>query len=176
MIDNAIRYKFTDAPILAVSIAEINDNIIVLVTTVGSLHQLKFTQPREFTKSHEETQSFSVFHGVCTGQTARDRTTSLYYVINQVSATSKLKNALRMFYSNNKTASNIFCHNLDQPIPHMASCALSENGREAFFALAFQSSMVLYTMNCSTGQVTSAELKESYNVPRILTNLTGAFR
>lgn len=58
----------------------------------------------------------------------------------------------------------------------MASCALSENGREAFFALAYQSSMMLYTMNCATGQVIQTELKESYIVPRILTNLTGAFR
>lgn len=65
---------------------------------------------------------------------------------------------------------------LDQPIPHMASCALSENGHEAFFALAFQTSMVLYTMNSGTGHVVSTELKESYIVPRILTNLTGAFR
>lgn len=89
LIDNAIRYRFTDAPILAVSIAESNDNIVVLVTTVSSLHQLKFSQPREFTKSHEETQSFSVFHGVCTGQTTRDPTTSLYYVINQLTTASK---------------------------------------------------------------------------------------
>lgn len=58
----------------------------------------------------------------------------------------------------------------------MASCALSEDGREAFFSLAYQSSMVLYTMNCATGQVISTELKESYMVPRILTNFTGAFR
>lgn len=64
----------------------------------------------------------------------------------------------------------------DQPIPHTASCALSENGREAFFALAYQNNMVLYTMNSATGQVALTELKESYIVPRILTNFTGAFR
>ena len=96
LIDNAIRYKFTDAPILAVSIAESNDNIFVLVATVGSLHQLKFTQPRQFSRSHEETQSFSIFHGVCTGQTTRDPTTSLFYVINQQSASSKLKNVKKI--------------------------------------------------------------------------------
>lgn len=91
LIDNAIRYKFTDAPILAVSIAESNENIVVLVATVSSLHQLKFNQPREFGKSHEETQSFSVFHGIGTGQTIRDTTNSLYYVINQLSASSTLR-------------------------------------------------------------------------------------
>lgn len=87
LIDNAIRYKFTDAPILAVSIAENNDNIIVLVATVSSLHQLKFNRPRERPTSFEETQSFSIFHAICTGQTSRDA--SLYYVINQLSASSK---------------------------------------------------------------------------------------
>lgn len=89
LIDNTIRYKFTDAPILAVSIAESNDNIIILVSTVSSLHLLKFTHPRGFSKNHEEIQSFSVFHGACTGQTARDPTSSLYFVINEVSASSK---------------------------------------------------------------------------------------
>lgn len=90
LIDNAIRYKFTDAPILAVSIDEYNDNIVILVTTVSSLHLLKFTHPREFSKSLDELQSCSVFHGVCTGQTVREPTASLYFVINQISASSKL--------------------------------------------------------------------------------------
>lgn len=67
-------------------------------------------------------------------------------------------------------------HSLDQPIPHTASCTLNEKGHEAYFALAYQSNVVLYTMNCASGQVTYIELKESYTVPRILTNITGAFR
>lgn len=86
LIDSAVRYRFTDAPILAVSIAEHNDSIIVLVATVSSLHQLKFNLPREFPKSYEETQSFSIFHGACSG---RDVNSSLFYVINQLSASSK---------------------------------------------------------------------------------------
>lgn len=65
---------------------------------------------------------------------------------------------------------------LDQPIPHTASCTLSETGHEAYFALAYQANVALYTMNCTSGQVSYIELKESYTVPRILTNLTGAFR
>lgn len=65
---------------------------------------------------------------------------------------------------------------LDQPIPHTASCALGESSNEAYFALANQTNVMLYTMNCSSGHVSSIELKESGMVPRILTNLTGAFR
>lgn len=86
LIDNAIRYKFTDAPILSISIVENNDNIVILVATVSSLHHLKFTHPKEFSKGRDDTQSFSVFHGACTGQSARDSNT---YVINPISASSK---------------------------------------------------------------------------------------
>lgn len=90
LVDNSIRYRFTDAPILAVSIAEANNNLIILVATVSSLHQLKFTHPREFSKGQDETQSYSVFHSACHGQTSRDATASLYYVINQLSVSSKI--------------------------------------------------------------------------------------
>lgn len=91
LIDNAIRYKFTDAPILSISIDENNDNIVILVATVSSLHHLKFTHPKVFSKGRDETQSYSVFHGACTGQSARDANISLFYVINPISASSKMK-------------------------------------------------------------------------------------
>lgn len=90
LIDNWIRYKFTDAPILSVSIAEHNDKVIVLVATVSSIHTLKFAYPNRFQKNQDETQSFSVFHGACTGQAARDPTASFFHVINQSTAPSEL--------------------------------------------------------------------------------------
>lgn len=65
---------------------------------------------------------------------------------------------------------------LDQPIPHTAACMLDEDGREAFFAIGYQNTVVLFTMNTSTGHVVSSELKESYMVPRILSNFTNALR
>lgn len=67
-------------------------------------------------------------------------------------------------------------HFLDHPIPHTAACALNEDGKEAYFALAYQNNLMLFTMNCFNGQTTMVELKESYIVPRILSNLTGALR
>lgn len=90
LIDNWIRYKFTDAPILSVSIAEHNNKVIVLVATVSSIHTLKFAYPNRFQKNQDETQSFSVFHGACTGQTSRDPTASFFHVINQSTAPSEL--------------------------------------------------------------------------------------
>lgn len=89
LIDNWIRYKFTDAPILSVSIAEHNDKVFVLVATVSSIHNLKFSHPNRFQKNQDETQSFSVFHGACTGQTSRDPTASFFHVINQSTAPSE---------------------------------------------------------------------------------------
>lgn len=65
---------------------------------------------------------------------------------------------------------------LDQPVPHAASCTISENGHEAYFAVAHQTNVVLYTMNCVNGQVAHIELKENYTMPRILSNITEAFR
>lgn len=65
---------------------------------------------------------------------------------------------------------------LDQAIPHTAACTLSEDGIDAFFAIGYQANVVVYKMNCATGQTITTELKESNIVPRIFNNLTGAFR
>lgn len=176
LIDNAIRYKFTDAPILSISIDEINDSIIILVATVSSLHHLKFTHPKEFSKGRDETQSFSVFHSACSGQSARDSNTSLFYVINPISASSKENfDSEEILHIPNLT---LFFRSirLDQPVPHAASCTISENELDAYFAVANQTNVILYKMNCVNGNVTHIELKENYTVPRILSNITDAFR
>lgn len=87
LVNNNIRYKFTDSPILAVSIAEVDENLIVLVATVSSIHHLKFSSPNRMHKSNDETQSFSVFHEAAT-QLSRDPTASLFYVIGHAATPS----------------------------------------------------------------------------------------
>lgn len=96
-MNSNIRYKFTDSPILAVSIAEIDENLVVLVATVSSIHQLKFSNPHRIHKTHDETQSFSVFHEAST-QTSRDPSASLFYVIGHAATPSKAagRNCLRL--------------------------------------------------------------------------------
>lgn len=90
LIDNAIRYKFTDAPILAVSISETpDDNIVVLVATVSSVHQLKFSHPNRMQKNQDETHAYSVFHAVYSGQSSRDPTASLFHAIGHATGSSK---------------------------------------------------------------------------------------
>lgn len=66
--------------------------------------------------------------------------------------------------------------NPDHPIPHTAACWLNENGKEAYFSLAYQTTLMLFTMNCSSGHTVAAELKEQHIMPRIFSNITGALR
>lgn len=65
---------------------------------------------------------------------------------------------------------------IDNPIPHAASSYLTPSGKEAYFSLAYQSYIMLFCMDCQTGQTTSHTLKESYIMPRIFSNLRGALR
>lgn len=90
LVNNNVRYKFTDSPILAVSIAEVNENLIVLVATISSVHQLKYSTPNQIHKTIDETQSFSVFHEASM-QTQRDPSASLFYVIGHAATPSKYK-------------------------------------------------------------------------------------
>jgi len=46
LLNNAIRYKFVDTPILnGISIHETNDNVVMLIPTVCSVHRLVFPHP-----------------------------------------------------------------------------------------------------------------------------------
>lgn len=88
LVNSNIRYKFTDSPILAVSIAEINEYLYVLVATVSCIHQLRYSNPNQIHKSNDETQSYSVFHEATT-QTSLDPSSSLFYVIGHAATPSE---------------------------------------------------------------------------------------
>ncbi|XP_055842239.1 nuclear pore complex protein Nup160 homolog [Episyrphus balteatus] len=143
-----VRYKFTDSPVLSLTITELEDSIVILVTTVCSLHRIKFSHPNVLAGKHEisDTQSFSIFRDASTNA-ARDPST--FYVIGQ-----------------NTSSTN--------PVPHAAASFLSPNGEEAYFALAYQNQLTLYLMNCHSGQTLVHILKEHYIMPRLFSNLKGA--
>lgn len=88
LIDNNIRYKFSDSPVLAVSISEIENNVIALVTTVSSVHCLKFSHPDRIHKNNDDTQAYSIFHEILTNKATRDAS-SLFYVIGHAAMPSK---------------------------------------------------------------------------------------
>lgn len=53
---------------------------------------------------------------------------------------------------------------------------MNTNEEISYFALAYQNSLSLYTMNPANGQTTMIDLKESHIMPRILSNLSEALR
>lgn len=88
LVDSNVRYKFTDSPVLAVAISEIDDNVVVLVATVSSLHHLKFSHPNRIHKSNDETQAYSVFHDSSTNKSSARDSSSLFHVIGHAAMPS----------------------------------------------------------------------------------------
>lgn len=84
LIDNHVRYKFADSPVLTVSIFETQVSVIILVVTVSSLHRLTFSHPCKL-QQKMETQSLSIFHETSANST---RDTSKFHVIGNLTATS----------------------------------------------------------------------------------------
>ncbi|XP_055713609.1 nuclear pore complex protein Nup160 homolog [Phlebotomus papatasi] len=149
LIDNNVRYKFSESPILAVSICELVDFVVILVATVSSVHRLYYPHPNQLHKSHGlDTKCMSIFKEASVTQ-ARDPLT--FHMIGTPSSTN-------------------------QPIAHSAACGMDPMGSEAYFALAWQNSLTLFTMNCSNGHTLAMELRQSTVVPRILSNFTGVLR
>lgn len=51
LTSNCIRYKFQDAPVLeGLSIHESHNHVVVLVTTVSSVHRFDFPHPDKFNR------------------------------------------------------------------------------------------------------------------------------
>lgn len=82
---NCVRYRFTDAPVLTVSVTECGrQSVVVLVATVSSLHRLNFAHPDRLAAS----ENLSIFHDASAAAT-RDPTT--FYVIGQPTSTRTCK-------------------------------------------------------------------------------------
>lgn len=87
---------------LAVTIAEHGDQVLVSVATISSVHLLKFPHPNRLQqKSHDDTQAFAIFHEATVQQIgARDQ--SLFHVIGHAATPSKIFNEFFcfVFFSN----------------------------------------------------------------------------
>ncbi|KNC28976.1 putative nuclear pore complex protein Nup160 [Lucilia cuprina] len=160
LYQNNLRYKFTDSPVIAVNIIEQGKNIVLLVCTVCSLHRICFPHPDSLaeglfggnvganstTVDFNDSQSFSIFKDA---NAAAARDPNSFYVIDNLGPANS-------------------------HIPHAAASFLSSNGEEAYFALACQNQLMLYTMNCSTGHTIGHQLKEHHIMPRLFSNIKGA--
>lgn len=88
LIDNNVRYKFADSPVLTVSIFENQNFIVILVATVNSIHRLSFSHPDRLQRNYGNVsmQSMSVFHDASANST---RDPSTFYVIGHAASSSK---------------------------------------------------------------------------------------
>lgn len=85
LYENNVRYKFTDSPVLDVSIFESLGVVVILVATVGSIHRLDFNHPDTIhTRNETDTTTFSIFHDASQGSHP-----SSLHVIGQTTSTSK---------------------------------------------------------------------------------------
>ncbi|XP_030384092.1 nuclear pore complex protein Nup160 homolog [Scaptodrosophila lebanonensis] len=153
LLRNHLRMRFTDSAVLNVSVSEQNQKIIVLVVTVNSLHLFMFPFKKEdlvhssTSTTNTSTMDDSESHSIFYDANDCLNKTSTYYIID-----------------------GTVPHNL----PHTAASAMLSTNNEAFFAVAYQSKLMLYIMNSTTGQTTSFEVKETHLMPRFLSTLKGA--
>ncbi|KAL7295616.1 hypothetical protein TKK_0010980 [Trichogramma kaykai] len=156
LVNNQVRYKFTDTPILeGITIHETANSIVILVVTVSSVHKLSFVHPKRVHKQDQtlvstaELTMQSIF-SEATVQAARDPST--LYVIPNVGLTNS-------------------------PVAHAAASWLTMPQEEAQFALAYDTGLILLLrMDTVTGLVHSSELKHESIMPRFLSGLATAFR
>ncbi|XP_059616440.1 nuclear pore complex protein Nup160 homolog [Phlebotomus argentipes] len=149
LMDNNVRYKFSESRILAVSIHELREFVVILVATVSSVHRLYYPHPNQLHKTFRpDTKCMSIFKDASVTH-ARDPLT--FHMIGLPTSTN-------------------------QPITYTAACGMDPQGSEAYFALAWQNTLTLYTMNCSNGHTIATELRQSNMVPRILSSFTGVLR
>lgn len=142
---NHLRLRFTDSAVLNVSLTEQTKSITLLVVTVSSVHRY-------------------VFPLKIAGQDVANTTSddmlsqSIFYDVNE-----KI-NSPGTFYVTDGFGT----------MPNVAVSYLSQNAQEAYFAVAYQSKLLLHIMNCVTGNTVTHEVKEPHLMPRFLSNLKGA--
>lgn len=167
---NNVRYKFSDTPVLNVAISEQDRFVTILVTTVCSLHHIKFPHPD--TLSDGGASSVSLKTGSsnfqsATGGASIDFKDSQTFSIFHEANNSSVRDPSSFYVIDTQNAAS-------SAVPHAATSFLSPSGEDAYFALACQSELILYVMNCENGSTTSQALKENNIMPRLFSNLKNA--
>ncbi|XP_017110346.1 nuclear pore complex protein Nup160 homolog [Drosophila elegans] len=143
---NHLRLRFTDSAVLNVSLTEQTNSITLLVVTVSSVHRYVF--PLNIAG---QDGSSTTFPEDLLSQ-------SIFYDV------SDKINDPSTFYVTDGFGT----------MPNVAVSYLSQNSQSAYFAVAYQSKLLLHIMNCVTGHTVTHEVKEPHLMPRFLSNLKGA--
>ncbi|XP_017059294.1 nuclear pore complex protein Nup160 homolog [Drosophila ficusphila] len=142
---NHLRMRFTDSAVLNVSLTEQAKAITLLVVTVSSVHRYVF--PLKIVGQDESTASPEDL-----------LSQSIFYDVNE-----KINDPSTFFVTDGFGT-----------MPTVAVSYLSQNSQVAYFAVAYQSKLLLHIMNCVTGNTVTHEVKEAHLMPRFLSNLKGA--
>ncbi|KAH1005345.1 hypothetical protein HUJ04_006346 [Dendroctonus ponderosae] len=152
---NKLKIRFTDSPIIdGLSVRETEENVLILVPTVCSVHRLIFPHPAKFHTQddllgiHPNLAAPSIFSKV---KASDFRNTNSFYVFNSPNSA------------------------IDQ-LPNLASSFYNADAEEAIFTLAYPSSELLLIKLSKEGKSTCQELKGESLMPRFLSGLTEKFR
>ncbi|KAH8416814.1 hypothetical protein KR222_005997, partial [Zaprionus bogoriensis] len=148
LVRNQLRLRFTDSAVLSVTMSEQTNIVTLLVATVSSVHRVVFPLQAEAASA---------------GGPAAVLEAQKNSIFHDISANLKDRS---MFY--------VLEGSMPINVPQMAANDMSKNNEEAYFAVDYQSKLMLYVMNCSTGNTVGQEVKESNLMPRFLSNLKGA--
>lgn len=145
---NHLRLRFTDSAVLNVSLSEQPNSVTLLVVTVSSIHRIVFPL-------HADASSIGGPAVVLDTQK-----NSIFHDVNV-----HLKDRSNFYVLDGSMAINV---------PQLAAADVSADNQEAYFAVDYQSKLMLYVMNCRTGNTVAHEVKESNLMPRFFSNLKGA--
>ncbi|XP_017855131.1 nuclear pore complex protein Nup160 homolog [Drosophila busckii] len=145
LLRNNLRLRFTDSAVLNVSLSEDDTSITLLVATVSSIHRIVFPLPTETSAA---------------GSALDSQTQSIFFDV-----IAHLKERSMYHVLDGSVAINV---------PQLAVSHMCESGVEAYFAVDYQSKLMLHVMSCRTGNTVSHEIKEPNLMPRFLHNLKGA--
>lgn len=152
-----VRYKFVDTPLLdGITIHETFNSVIILVITVSTVHKLTFAHPTKYkqvdlaSKGVRSVQMQSIFN-----EASNQSNSPEYHIFQEI--------------PNNGTTNTC--------VPHASSSWLVPAQNRAFFALAYNSGLILLLkLDCENGTFQTQEIKMDYSMPRFLSGLATAFR
>ena len=143
---NCLRIRFQGLAILeGTSIHETKNSVVILVSTISSVHRLVLPHP----SNHNDPATFNT-----TGNSI-----SVPSIFTEASLPWLRESA--SYQVINSTATNV-------SLPSTAASCLAANGKEALFALANSSSISLIRMGQSPSAVTTHNLQPASNLSRLL--------
>nr|ACM79338.1 nucleoporin 160 kDa [Drosophila melanogaster] len=145
LLRNHLRLRFTDSAVLNVSLTEQGTSVTLLVVTVSSVHRYVFLLKVAGQEGGAASPEDLLSQSIFYDVNDKINDPSTYYVTDGFGT-----------------------------MPNAAVSYLTQDSQSAYFAVAYQSKLLLHVMKCSTGHTITHEIKEPKLMPWFLSNLKGA--